>query len=336
MTIDERVARHRISVLQYARNSKNITKTCKIFGISRTVYYRWLKRFEKFGRIGLLDIEPAKPVMPNKTKPDKENIILSYIVNYPSHGPKRIANELSAKGVMISDTGVYNVLKRNGLNKKIDRLFHMEKMLGHPVITENIIREASKSKHIDADYPGCLFAQDTFYVGTLKGVGRIYQQTGVDCYSSFGFAKLYCDKTANSAIDFLDSSVLPIYKLFGIPLDRILTDNGKEYTTHWKKGKHPYQEHLETLSIKQTRIRPRTPRTNGFVERLNRTILEEFYELAFRKKIYNNIGELQTDLNKFLHYYNFKRTHQGYRLNGKTPSEKFLDCKRKLCLPAPN
>jgi len=187
--------------------------------------------------------------------------------------------------------------------------------------------------HIDAYYPGYLFCQDTFYVGTIKGLGRIYQQTGMDAYSNFGFAKVYQDKMVTSSIDFLKIKVLPVYGEFHIPLDRILTDNGKEYTTHWPHGKHEYKQFLKENSIRHTKIKPRTPQSNGIVERFNRTLLEEFYQIAMMKKVYASLSELQDDLDQFITYYNFKRTNQGYRLKGKIPYQKFLDGKRKYALP---
>lgn len=192
-------------------------------------------RFKKFGYLGLMDSQRSKPRMPNQIKPDFEQIIYNYITDYPTHGPRRIAYELKVQGIHISETGVYNVLRRKGLNRRIDRLFYAQEHSDNPIITERYLREVEKKKetHIQAFYPGYLFCQDTFYVGTIKGLGRIYQQTGIDAYGNFGFAKLYLNKKADSAIDFVKTKVIPGYRMFHIPLDRILTDNGKEYTTHW-------------------------------------------------------------------------------------------------------
>ena len=337
MTKDERIASYKYSVLQHAREHKNITYTCKILNVSRTVYYKWLKRFSKLGYLGLQDKKKAKPKMPNRIKPDKEQIILNYIIEYPTHGPRRIANELRQQDITISETGIYNVLCRKQLNHRLDRLFYAQEQSDNPVVTERYLREVAKRNpaHINAYYPGYLFCQDTFYVGTIKGLGRIYQQTGIDVYSNFGFAKVYTDKMAISAIDFLETKVLTVYGQFNIPLDRILTDNGKEYTTHWVNSKHEYEKFLRQNSIRHTRIKPRNPQSNGIVERFNRTLAEEFYQIAMMKKIYSSLSELQNDLNQFIYYYNFKRTNQGYRLKGKIPYQKFLDGKRKYALPEP-
>ena len=337
MTKDEIISNYRYSVLQHAYKYKNITHTCRLFNLSRATYYEWLGRFKKSGYLGLKDKERSKPRMPNKIRPDIELTIYNYIRDYPTHGPRRISNELKAQGITISETGIYNVLRRGGLNHRLDRLFYAQEHSDNPVITEHYLREVEKRKeaHIEAHYPGYLLCQDTFYVGTIKGLGRIYQQAGIDVYSNFSFAKVYFDKKAGSAIDFVKSKVLPVYGIFGIPLDRILTDNGKEYTTHWKSRKHDYEIFLAKHSITHTRIKTRCPKSNGMVERFNRTLLEEFYQIAMLKRVYTTIDELQHDLDKFIYYYNFKRTNQGYRLKGKIPYQKFLDGKRKFSLPEP-
>ena len=105
----------------------------------------------------------------------------------------------------------------------------------------------------------------------------------------------------------------------GITVERILSDNDKEYTTHWDNGCHIFEEYLKSKEIEHRYTRVRHPWTNGFVERFQRTILEEFYQPALLKKIYRNMEELQYDLDRFLYFYNFQRTHQGYRTKGSKP-----------------
>jgi len=163
------------SVLQHARENKNITSTCRFFSLSRTTYYEWLTRFKKFGYLGLKDRQRSKPKMPNQIKLEYETIICNYITDYPTHGPRRISNELKMQGITISETGVYHALARKGLNRRIDRLFYAQEHSDNPVITEWYLREVEKKKetHIEAFHPGDLFCQDTFYVGTIKGLGRI-------------------------------------------------------------------------------------------------------------------------------------------------------------------
>jgi transposase InsO family protein len=171
----------------------------------------------------------------------------------------------------------------------------------NPVVTERYLREIEKRQrmHISAYYPGYLFCQDTFYVGTIKGLGRIYQQTGMDAYAGFGFAKVYTDKMVISSIDFLKTKVLPVYGQFHISIDRILTDNGKEYTPHWANANHGYETFLKKNCIRYTKIKPRTPQSNGIVERFNRALAEEFYQIVMIKKVYTSLSQLQDDLDSF-------------------------------------
>jgi len=176
MTKDECTTSYKYSVLQHARENKNITYTCKVFNLSRTVYYKWLERFSKLGYLGLQDKKKAKPKMPNQIKPDKEKIILNYIIDYPTHGPRRIANELRQQGVTIIETGIYNVLCQKQLNHRLNRLFYAQEKSDNPVVIERYLREVAKrnSAHTKAYSPSYLFCQDTFYVGTIKGLERIY------------------------------------------------------------------------------------------------------------------------------------------------------------------
>jgi transposase InsO family protein len=160
-------------------------------------------------------------------------------------------------------------------------------------------------------------------VGTIKGVGRIYQQTFVDTYTRVAFAKLYLQKHAITAADLLNDRVLPFFEEHGIPLLRILTDRGTEYCG--KKEQHEYQLYLAIEDVDHTRTKTKSPQTNGICERCHKTMLDEFYQIAFRKKIYRNLDELQDDLDAWLDKYNQERPHSGRYCYGKTPMQTFED-----------
>ncbi|MEW6262590.1 MAG: integrase core domain-containing protein, partial [Thermodesulfobacteriota bacterium] len=168
-------------------------------------------------------------------------------------------------------------------------------------------------------------AQDTFYVGTLKGVGRIYQQTFIDTYSKLGFAKVYDRKTPLTAADLLNDRVIPFFEEQEVPLLRILTDRGTEYCGNPEK--HEYQLYLAIEDIDHSKTKTRRPQTNGICERFHKTILNEFYRVAFRKKLYTSLEQLQADLDEWIKEYNELRPHQGRWCYGKTPMETFLDSK---------
>jgi hypothetical protein len=198
------------------------------------------------------------------------------------------------------------------------------------ILTEGQIIALEKAKdekeahgEIETEHPGYLGSQDTFYVGTLKGVGRIYQQTFVDTYSKVAAAKLYDRKNALVAADMLNDRVLPFFETHGIPLLRILTDRGTEYCG--AREHHEYQLYLALEDIDHSKTKARHPQSNGICERFHKTILQEFYQVAFRKKIYHTLDELQADLDTWLNEYNESRPHSGKYCFGKTPMQTFLD-----------
>jgi transposase InsO family protein len=245
---------------------------------------------------------------------------------YASYGPQRIAHELNRRGIPVGKTAVHGVLKRHRLNNRRERLEWVRKAHGEIVTRAELesARDKAKTRHIQAKEPGELVGIDTFYVGCLKGVGRIYQLTACDTASSFAWAKLYTDKSVRSTVDFLNHIT---GNAQGVTIKAVLTDNGLEFTTNWESGNHRFEKALKEQGIKHRYTRVKHPWTNGFVERLNRTILEEFYQVALRKKRYLLLEELQQDLSSFIQHYNFFRPHQGYRLNGSLPADIFCGLK---------
>jgi transposase InsO family protein len=162
---------------------------------------------------------------------------------------------------------------------------------------------------VESLYPGYLLCQDTFFVGRIKGVGRIWMQAVVDTFGSFAFEKLFTSKVAETAVDIIYDRVLPFYAAQDLPLENILTDNGREYCG--REMVHAYEIFLEFNDIEHRKTRAARPRTNSFVERFNRTALDEFFRETFRKTFYTSIVELQGDLDQWLHYYNYERPHRG-------------------------
>lgn len=182
------------------------------------------------------------------------------------------------------------------------------------------------SGEIETAHPGYLGSQDTYYVGTFKGIGRVYQQTFIDTYSKVAHAKLYQTKTPITAADLLNDKVLPFYEEQQLPMLRILTDRGTEYCG--KAEQHDYQLYLALNDIEHTKTKVKSPQTNGICERFHKTILNEFYQVALRKKLYASVDELQNDLDLWLFKYNTERTHQGRICNGKTPMDTLIEGKQ--------
>jgi transposase InsO family protein len=198
------------------------------------------------------------------------------------------------------------------------------------VLTESQVGALEKAKsekeahgEFESECPGYCGAQDTFYVGNMKGVGRIYQQTFIDTYAKVAFAKLYDRKTPITAADLLNDRVVPFYDAREVRLCRVLTDRGTDYCGNPEH--HEYELYLALEDIDHSRTKTKSPQTNGIAERFHKTVLDEFYRVAFRKKIYGSIAELQSDLDQWIAGYNEERPHQGRWCFGKTPMQTFLD-----------
>lgn len=331
---NERIVKHKIGLLNLAEELSNVSKACKIMGLSRDTFYRYKAAVENGGLEALVDKNRRKPNIKNRVDEATESAVVAYAIEQPAHGQVRASNELRKRGIFISPSGVRCVWIRHELKCFKDRLRALEDKMAKEslILTESQVQALEKKKHddlvsgeIETAHPGYLGSQDTFYVGTLKGVGRIYQQTFVDTYSKIAFAKLYTTKTPITSADLLNDRVLPFFEEHELPLLRIMTDRGTEYCG--RAESHDYQLYLAINDIDHTKTKTKSPQTNGICERFHKTVLQEFYQITFRKKIYSTIEELQTDLDEWLIYYNNERTHQGKMCCGRTPLETLVDGK---------
>jgi len=332
---NEQIIKHKVGLLNLAEELGNVSKACQMMGLSRDTFYRYKQAVEEGGVEALLHKDRRKPNPKNRVDERVEEAVLAYSLDMPAHGQVRTSNELRKQGVFVSPSGVRSIWLRHKLACFKDRLKALEEKVAREglILTEAQVAALEKKRHddeaageIETAHPGYLGSQDTFYVGTLKGVGRIYQQTFVDTYSKMAFAKLYTTKTPITAADLLNDRVLPFFEHHELPMLRILTDRGTEYCG--KAEQHDYQLYLALNDIDHTKTKAKSPQTNGICERFHKTILDEFYKVTFRKTLYAELESLQQDLDDWLVYYNAQRTHQGKMCCGRTPLATLQDGKR--------
>ena len=335
LNTNERIIKHKVGLLDLAEELGNVSKACRVMGLSRDTFYRYKAAVEDGGVESVLDKNRRGPNFRNRVDERTEAAVVEHAVDYPAHGQVRVSNELKKQGLIVSPSGVRSVWLRHDLACFKDRLRALEERVAKEglILTEAQVQALEKKKQddevageIETAHPGYLGSQDTFYVGTLKGVGRIYQQTYIDTYAKVGFAKLYTTKTPITAADLLNDRVLAFYEEHKLPLLRVLTDRGTEYCGNVEQ--HPYELYLAMNDIDHTKTKARSPQTNGICERFHKTMLQEFYQVMFRKKLYRDLETLQSDLDAWMFVYNNERTHQGKMCCGRTPMATLEDGKQ--------
>ena len=328
MTLEDSIHAFRLRVMIRAQELHNVSRACREFGISRTLFYRWRKRYLTYGPDGLHPRRqgPARG-RPPLLSVQAERAILALALAWPTWGPVQLAAQLRRRehgGLCVTSSTVYRLLRRMGLQTRWERLAVLEahRAQAAGLLTERTRRQLAAAQrrqapHIEAARPGDLVCLDTFYVGKLKGVGKVWQYTACDAACSFAVAQVSVEFSAQAAARFLTGRVLPTYQAAHWAVRRILTDQGSEY-------RGVFDQACAQLGIRHTRTKPRHAWTNGFVERLQGTILSELWRIEFRRRFFTGVAAMQTALDHYLEFYNTRRSHQGYRTRGRTPGKTFF------------
>jgi transposase InsO family protein len=318
--------------LHLANELDNVSQACKIMGYSREQFYEIRRNFQTFGAEGLLDkARGAKNPHPNRVSEELEKIILDYCLEYPTQGSLKVSQQLLLRNIHAGQGAIKGVWQRYNLLTKHQRLLRLEQhhkdtnielTEAHIALLEKFDPEF-RERHIKADFSGELVAIDTFMVGNLKGIGKIYLQTVVDCHSRFAWGHLYTSKVPVSAVHVLNDKVLPFFEEQHCAVITVLSDNGREYCG--RPDKHPFELFLQLEGIEHRTTQVRRPQSNGIVERLHRTLLDEHFRIQGRIKFYESLEEMQLDLDNYFHVYNYDRAHQGRNMNGRTPYQVFVE-----------
>ena len=324
MNAHTKIAQQRLSVLQLAEALGNAAEACRRRGMDRTSFYEWKRRFKTQGFEGLKDLPPIPKSHPFTTPPEVVERIKALALSHPAAGCNRLEHLLALEGPRVSSITIQKILNEAGLGTRYARWLALEQQMADQAIDltpEQVVyleklNPCFKERHVESSRPGELLCQDTFLVGHFKGIGKVYLHSLVDTYGSFAFGFLHTSKQPEAAVALLHNDVLPFYAAQGLPVQALLTDNGREFCG---TERHPYELYLALNELEHRTTKVRHPQTNGFVERFHRTVQEEFFALTLREKLYESVEALQVDLNTWLHQYNYERPHLGYRNQGRRP-----------------
>jgi transposase InsO family protein len=295
-----------------------VRAACRTMGVHHSTYYRWKRRVDRWGLEALRVRERRRPRMPNELGPHLEQRIIAFSLAHPGFGPKRISAELAREkwgGLRISPHGIWRVLRRHGLNTRTKRL---ALVAGYAARYERRAEPPERERHIEATRPGELVGLDCFYVGRLSGTkGTVWQYSAIDVASGFAWAELH-SSPRNPRAEHCASLVERVaaeLAAAGWRLEAVITDNGSEFRAH------AFSDRLAPLSVQQRRIRAGRPTSNGHVERLQQTILEECWRPSFARSLVPKLTALARDLERYLDYYNFDRAHTGRLTRGRIPGD---------------
>ncbi len=323
MTLEDKVHAFRLHLFRRAQELGNVSGACRELGVSRSLYYQLRERFQRYGADGLHPTRRrGRPGRPPQLDATVERQVVALSLSWPTWGPRQLSDQLALRGVRVAESTVYRALRRIGLGTRQDRLglleAHSAERAG--LLTKRTRKQLEKARptasrrHAEPKAPGELLCLDCSYIGKLKGVGPVWQITACDAASSLALAQVFVGAPrARVAADFLRKQVVAYFRKAGHPVQRVLTDRGSEFKGAFDEAcrKNPV--------IRHTRTKPRHAFTNGFVERLQQTILHEHWRIEFRRRYFTQLRQLEASLQSYLRFYNPERTHHGYRTRAGRP-----------------
>ena len=325
-TSERKLAENRLKLLQFAQTLGNVSEACRKLGVSRSQFYEYKERFEQHGLDGLKDLPPIHKTHPQTTSPEVVERLLELSRSEPGWGCQKLSAKLRQIGISLSAVTVQDILAKKGLGTRSERLYalekrHLEEQVELTAQQTRLLEKHNpcfRERHIESSRSGELLSADTSQVGRLEGIGRVVLHALVDTYGSYAFGLVHSTKQPEASAFVLHEQAMPFYAEHGLTVEALLTDNGREFCG---TDAHPYELYLALNDIEHRRTKVRSPKTNGFVERFNGTVLDEFFRKVFREKFFESVEALQQDLDAWLAHYNTERPHRGYRNMGRRPIE---------------
>jgi transposase InsO family protein len=314
VTPNEIIYHRRVRVMERARVT-NVSEACRTFGVSRTTFYRWQRRVETGGLEALMPKGRRRPAMPNQTPAWVVDELLAEAVVRPTLGARRYADQLCSRGFQISASGVQKILGRHGLGRRRQRVGALAQLTA--ATTGLLVDDAREGPfgfcHFAAR-PGDLVALDSFYIGNLKGVGKVWQLTAVDTATRWAICHVFLGPSnTDIASRFLELVIRKLRRL-GVRVTGVLTDNGPEFSA-------PFDAQLEKLQITHHRTPPRSPNHNAVCERFQGTALQECWRPAFHRRRFDRVGQLRAEIDTWLVDYNTRRANHSDFMAGRTPRQ---------------
>jgi transposase InsO family protein len=317
VTPAEIIYQRRARVLDHARETGNVAATCRTFGVSRTTFYRWQKAAEAYGPDALVPKDRRAPQMPNATPTWVINELLTLAVVEPTLGCRQYADRLADRGYQVAKSTVQHILVRHGLGRRSARVARSAAVTAHTtgLVTEAAVEDEPFGFCHFAARPGDLVALDSFYIGNLKGVGKVYQLTAIDTATRWATVAIILG-TPNGEITarFLET-VIRRYRRHGVQVRAVLTDNGPEYIAR------TFTTALAAKDLRHERIPPRSPNHNAVCERFQGTALQEGWRPAFHRRRFTSIRQLQAEIDAWLIHYNTRRRNHSDYMRGRTPRQ---------------
>ena len=325
MTRDQIIYQRRVRALEHAAETGNVALTCRTFGISRKTFYEWRTVAERYGLEALMPKARRRPQLPNATPTHVLHELLAIAVAEPTIGCRQYADRLADRGYVVSKTTVQKLLVNHDMGRRHQRVARAAALAAivTGLVTEPVVEEVFGFCHWAA-LPGDLVAVDSFYIGNLKGVGKVYQLTAIDTATRWAVMWLVLGPiTGEIAVRFL-AYVQRQFRRLGVPIGAVLTDNGPEWISKL------FKDRLAALGVPHRRIPPRSPNHNAVCERFQGTALQECWRPAFHRRRFDTIRQLQAEADSWLIHYNTHRRNHSDFMQGRIPAEVLKQHRRNL------